>query len=219
MAAGFIMKRGIGRVMLTERSDLAQNIHYQRTYGVEMELRAEPAAAALLSQFVAEQAPLWRRFLEINSNCGRVVQPEVGYGLQVRAHDESGWDGNQAVALQPSSWWVVWRTLAVMASERPCYGRQRLQKGHFAGRTHRLGIGPGEHLFPLALPLASKSGQAEALLGELSPDLLQCQGQPAEIVFRDGLCCGGIIVLLAVACRCVLQQGLRCFLRVKKEHS
>ena len=63
LAAGFIVERGIARVVLAEGSDFPESVAYLRLQGVEVVLKAEPDAAALLRQFVVEQAPLWRRFL------------------------------------------------------------------------------------------------------------------------------------------------------------
>lgn len=63
LAASVIVERGIARVVLAEGSVLRVSVAYLRLQGVEVVLKAEPAAAALLRQFVVEQAPLWRRFL------------------------------------------------------------------------------------------------------------------------------------------------------------
>ena len=57
LAASVIVERGIARVVLAEGSLFRESIAFLRSRGVEVVLKAEPAAAALLRQFVVEQAP------------------------------------------------------------------------------------------------------------------------------------------------------------------
>lgn len=63
LAASVIVQRGIARVVLAEGSLFRESIAFLRSRGVEVVLRPEPVATALLRKFVREQAPLWRRFL------------------------------------------------------------------------------------------------------------------------------------------------------------